>query len=46
MKFWLMVRDRQTGLIVPQHDAEQLAMALQQLLTNPALRVKLSTQAS
>ncbi|WP_392479549.1 glycosyltransferase [Nostoc sp. C110] len=40
-----LVRDRQTGLIVPQHDAEQLAIALQQLLTNPALRVKLSTQA-
>ncbi|MBE8986753.1 glycosyltransferase family 4 protein [Nostoc sp. LEGE 12450] len=40
-----LVRDRQTGLIVPQHDAEQLAIALQQLLTNQALRVKLSTQA-
>jgi colanic acid/amylovoran biosynthesis glycosyltransferase len=39
-----LVRDRQTGLIVPQHDAEQLAIALQQLLSNPALRVKLSTQ--
>ena len=30
---------------MPQHDAEQLAIALQQLLSNPALRVKLSTQA-
>ncbi|MEA5600341.1 glycosyltransferase family 4 protein [Nostoc sp. UHCC 0252] len=40
-----LVRDRQTGLIVPQHDAEQLAIALQQLLSNPALRVKLSKQA-
>ncbi|MBE8997889.1 glycosyltransferase family 4 protein [Nostoc sp. LEGE 12447] len=40
-----LVRDRQTGLIVPQHNAEQLAIALQQLLSNPALRVKLSSQA-
>nr|WP_228013372.1 glycosyltransferase [Nostoc edaphicum] len=40
-----LVRDGETGLIVPQHDAEQLANALGQFLTNSALRVKLSTQA-
>lgn len=40
-----LVRDGQTGLIVPQHDAEKLAIALGQFLTDPVLRVKLSTQA-
>lgn len=40
-----LVRDRQTGLIVPQHDAQQLAIALKQLLTDSQLRVKLSVQA-
>jgi colanic acid/amylovoran biosynthesis glycosyltransferase len=40
-----LVRDGETGLIVPQHDAEQLANALEQLLTDAALRVKLSAQA-
>ncbi|MEH1863486.1 MAG: glycosyltransferase [Nostoc sp.] len=40
-----LVRDGETGLIVPQHDAEKLAIALGQFLTNSALRVKLSTQA-
>ncbi|UKO99540.1 glycosyltransferase [Nostoc sp. UHCC 0870] len=40
-----VVRDGETGLIVPQYDAEELAIALGQLLKDPALRVRLSTQA-
>ncbi|WP_414751934.1 glycosyltransferase [Anabaena sp. CCY 9910] len=40
-----LVRDGETGLIVPQYDAEELAIALSCLLKDPALRVKLSTQA-
>lgn len=40
-----LIRDRQTGLIVPQHNAKELAIAMQQLLINSDLRVKLSTQA-
>nr|WP_242040266.1 glycosyltransferase [Anabaena subtropica] len=40
-----LVRDGETGLIVGQYDAEQLANALGQLLTDSALRVRLSTQA-
>ena len=40
-----VVRDGETGLIVPQHDPEALAAALERLLTNPALRVQLATQA-
>ncbi|WP_414577735.1 glycosyltransferase [Anabaena sp. CCY 9402-a] len=40
-----VVRDGETGLIVGQYDAEELATALGQLLKDPALRVRLSTQA-
>jgi colanic acid/amylovoran biosynthesis glycosyltransferase len=40
-----VVCDGETGLIVPQYDAEELAIALGQLLKDPALRVRLSTQA-
>ncbi|ABA22050.1 Glycosyl transferase, group 1 [Trichormus variabilis ATCC 29413] len=40
-----IVRDGETGLIVPQYDAEELATALGQLLKDAALRVRLSTQA-
>ncbi|MBD2360085.1 glycosyltransferase [Anabaena minutissima FACHB-250] len=40
-----LVRDGETGLIVPQYDAGELANALGQLLKDPALRVRLSTQA-
>jgi len=40
-----VVRDGETGLIVPQHDSAALAAALERLLTNPALRVQLATQA-
>ncbi|MBH8551464.1 glycosyltransferase [Nostocaceae cyanobacterium CENA357] len=55
-----LIRNGETGLIVPQHDAKQLAMpslsetlqrtagfanALEQVLTDPVLRVKLSAQA-
>jgi glycosyltransferase involved in cell wall biosynthesis len=40
-----LVRDGETGLIVPQHDAEQLAIALGKFLTDSVLRVKLATQA-
>lgn len=40
-----VVRHGETGLIVPQNHPEKLAISLQELLTNSALRVKLSTQA-
>lgn len=40
-----LVQNGETGLIVPQHDAEELAIALRKLLTDSALRVQLSTQA-
>jgi len=47
-----LVRDGETGLIVPQHDAKELAMpaagfanALGKFLTDSALRVNLATQA-
>ncbi|MGM3304807.1 glycosyltransferase family 4 protein [Anabaena sp. WFMT] len=40
-----VVRHGETGLIVPQHHPEKLAFSLQELLTDSALRVKLSIQA-
>ncbi|TAE59405.1 MAG: colanic acid biosynthesis glycosyltransferase WcaL [Nostocales cyanobacterium] len=40
-----VVKHGETGLIVPQNNAEKLAISLQELLTNSALRVRLSTQA-
>ncbi|MBD2091514.1 glycosyltransferase [Microcoleus sp. FACHB-1515] len=40
-----LVRHEQTGLIVPQHDPQQLAIALQRLFSDDALRVTLSKQA-
>ena len=40
-----LVRDRHTGLIVPQHDPQQLAVALKPLLTDSQLRVKFAAQA-
>lgn len=39
------LQHRETGLIVPQHDAIALSKALEQLLTNANLRVQLATQA-
>jgi colanic acid/amylovoran biosynthesis glycosyltransferase len=38
----LLQRD-ETGLVVPQHDPAALAAALERLLTDPALRVRLAT---
>lgn len=40
-----IVKDGETGLIVPQHDAQSLADAICCLLDNTALRVKLSSAA-
>jgi glycosyltransferase involved in cell wall biosynthesis len=40
-----IVIDGETGLIVPQHDAQSLADALCRLLDNPPLRVELSSAA-
>src|SRR5438876_2751404 len=40
-----VVRDGETGVMVPQCDPEALAAALERLLTNSALRVQLATQA-
>ncbi|WP_088888832.1 glycosyltransferase family 4 protein [Leptolyngbya ohadii] len=40
-----LVRHEQTGLIVPQRNPEELAIALQRLFTDPALCVKLAEQA-
>ena len=37
-----MIRDGQTGLIVPQHDAHALAAGLEKLLSDAALRVRLA----
>ncbi len=38
----LLQRD-ESGLVVPQHDPAALAAALERLLTDPALRVRLAT---
>jgi glycosyltransferase involved in cell wall biosynthesis len=40
-----VVRDEETGLLVPQHDPPALAAALERLLSDAALRVELSTRA-
>jgi glycosyltransferase involved in cell wall biosynthesis len=40
-----VVRDGETGLQVPQHDAQALAGALERLLQDPALRVRLARRA-
>lgn len=40
-----IVRHKETGLLVPQHDAEALATALKQLLNNATEREKLALQA-
>ncbi len=40
-----VVRDEETGLRVAQHDAKALADALERLLTDSTLRVRLATQA-
>jgi colanic acid/amylovoran biosynthesis glycosyltransferase len=40
-----IVRDKETGLLVPQHDVEALASALMQLLNNATGREKLAVQA-
>jgi colanic acid/amylovoran biosynthesis glycosyltransferase len=40
-----VVRDGETGLIVPQHDPESLATALERLLDSPELRTKLAHEA-
>ncbi len=40
-----IVRHKETGLLVPQHDAEALASALKQLLNNATEREKLARQA-
>ena len=40
-----VLRDGETGLMVGQHDPPGLAVALERLLTNPALRVQLSSRA-
>jgi glycosyltransferase involved in cell wall biosynthesis len=40
-----LVRDRETGLIVPPRDAEALAGAMGELLANAALRERLATNA-
>lgn len=37
-----VVRDGETGLIVPQHDPAALATAVERLLADPALRVRLA----
>jgi len=37
-----VIRDGQTGLIVPQHDAHALAAGLEKLLSDAALRVRLA----
>jgi len=37
-----VIRDGQTGLIVPQHDAHALASGLEKLLADAALRVRLA----
>ncbi|WP_353931288.1 glycosyltransferase family 4 protein [Okeanomitos corallinicola TIOX110] len=40
-----VVRHGETGLIVPQNHPEKLAISLQELITDSALRVRLSSQA-
>lgn len=40
-----VLRNGETGLMVGQHDPPGLAVALERLLTNPALRVQLSSRA-
>src|SRR5262249_11756363 len=40
-----ILHDGETGLMVPQHDPAALAAAIERLLTNPALRVQLATDA-
>lgn len=40
-----ILRDGQTGLMVPQHDPAALATALERLLDDPPLRVQLATRA-
>jgi glycosyltransferase involved in cell wall biosynthesis len=40
-----VIRHEDTGLMVPQHDPPALAAALERLLTDPALGVRLATQA-
>ncbi len=40
-----ILRDCQTGLMVPQHDPRVLAAAMERLLINSTLRVQLATQA-
>jgi glycosyltransferase involved in cell wall biosynthesis len=39
-----VLRDGETGLMVPQHDPRALADALARLLENPGLRVRLATK--
>lgn len=40
-----IIRDGETGLMVPQHDAESLANALQQLINEKSLRIRLAQNA-
>jgi glycosyltransferase involved in cell wall biosynthesis len=40
-----VLRDGETGLMVPQHDPAALAAAIERLLSDPALRVALATRA-
>src|SRR5262249_14581979 len=40
-----IVRDRETGLIVAQHDPVQLADAVERLLVDRELRIRLATRA-
>lgn len=40
-----VVRHGETGLLVPERDADALAVALTQLLVTPSLRLRLSTGA-
>ena len=40
-----IIRDGETGLLVPQHDPEALAAALERLLTSPRLAAGLAANA-